>query len=179
MLQHASTKLSVNLNKIAWLRNARKLDIPNVLRFAEIAISAGASGLTVHPRPDGRHIKSDDLPGLSDFRKHRKGVELNIEGNPFQGLMPLIRRVIPDQCTLVPDAEDALTSNEGWKLDKNAEQLIPVIDELKSLGVRVSLFIDPEPKIIKLSKQKVELAGMKYEKTWKIMEKVVNFGKIW
>lgn len=135
------TSLSVNVNKVALLRNSRPLDIPNVVRAAELAIDAGAHGITVHPRPDARHIRPGDVYSLHKLVRAR-GVEFNIEGNPFQTMLELVRTVRPDQCTLVPDDADASTSDHGWDLERDGARLRPVVAELKALGVRVSLFMD-------------------------------------
>ena len=135
------TRLSVNVNKIALLRNSRPLDIPNVVRAAELAIDAGAHGITAHPRPDARHIRPGDVHSLHKLARAR-GVEFNIEGNPFHPMLELVRAVRPDQCTLVPDDPDASTSDHGWDLEHDGTRLQPVIAELKMLGVRVSLFMD-------------------------------------
>jgi len=137
------TRLSVNVNKVALLRNSRPLDIPNVMRAAELAIDAGAHGITVHPRPDARHIRPADVYSLSKLVRAR-GVEFNIEGNPFQPMLDLVRAIRPDQCTLVPDDPGASTSDHGWDLGRDGTRLRPVIAELKTLGVRVSLFMDSE-----------------------------------
>ena len=139
------TRLSVNLNKIALLRNSRALGIPSVTRAARIALDAGAHGITVHPRPDGRHIRSSDVHELAGLLKGRPGIEFNIEGNPFHALLEVVRAVRPQQCTLVPDAPGAFTSDHGWDLKRDRERLKPVIAELKSFGIRVSLFMDPLP----------------------------------
>jgi pyridoxine 5-phosphate synthase len=139
------TRLSVNLNKIALLRNARTLGIPSVTRAAAIVLDAGAHGITVHPRPDGRHIRIDDVRELSALLKGRPRAEFNIEGNPFEGLIDIARTVLPQQCTLVPDDPDALTSDHGWDIKRDGKRLAPLIAELKSLGIRVSLFMDPLP----------------------------------
>ena len=136
-------KLSVNLNKIALLRNTRALDIPSVARAARIVISAGADGLTVHPRPDGRHILAADVSDLSQLLQATPNVEFNIEGNPFHNLLDYVRQVRPHQCTLVPDESGQLTSDHGWDLSKDALKLQPIVAELKSFGIRVSLFMDP------------------------------------
>jgi len=138
------TKLSVNLNKIALLRNSRNIGIPNVLKAAEICIRAGAHGITVHPRPDQRHTRISDVYELSDLLKQFPGIEFNIEGNPFPQFMELISRVRPTQCTLVPDAPDAMTSDHGWNLHVEGTRLEPIISELKRLGCRVSLFMEAE-----------------------------------
>jgi len=137
------TRLSVNVNKVALLRNSRSLDIPDVVRAAELAIDAGAHGITVHPRPDARHIRPGDVYSLLKLVRAR-GVEFNIEGNPFQPMLDLVRAVRPDQCTLVPDDPGASTSDHGWDLGRDGTRLQPVIAELKTLGVRVSLFMDSE-----------------------------------
>lgn len=137
------TRLSVNVNKIALLRNSRTSGIPSVVRLAEIALNAGAHGITVHPRPDGRHIRPQDVRELSELVRARPNIEYNIEGNPFHQVMELVREVRPHQCTLVPDDPAAFTSDQGWDLQKDAQRLSPLISELHDLGVRVSLFMDP------------------------------------
>ena len=137
------TRLSVNVNKVALLRNSRPLDVPSVTHIALLAMDAGAHGITVHPRPDARHIRENDVQELATLVRAR-GLEFNIEGNPFHQLMDVVRRQPPDQCTLVPDAAGALTSDHGWDLRRDAGRLRPVIAELKALGVRVSLFMDAE-----------------------------------
>ncbi len=140
------TRLSVNLNKVALLRNARTLGIPSVTRAAGIALDAGAHGITVHPRPDARHIRASDVNDLAQLLLTRPAIEFNIEGNPFEPpLLELVRSVRPQQCTLVPDDPGASTSDHGWNLTQDAVRLRPVIAELKKLGVRVSLFMDPLP----------------------------------
>lgn len=144
------TRLSINLNKIALLRNQRDIGIPSVIEAAETVIKAGANGITVHPRPDQRHIKYTDAYELAEMLT----VEFNIEGNPFTGkLTDLLRNIKPDQATLVPDEPGATTSDHGWDLKKNAERLLPVIKELKDLGIRVSLFMDPVTSQIEIAKK--------------------------
>ncbi|MGH7030127.1 MAG: pyridoxine 5'-phosphate synthase [Stellaceae bacterium] len=140
-------RLSVNLNKIALLRNSRRTGVPQVVRFGRIAHQAGADGLTVHPRPDERHIRRSDVFELAELmRPWRPGFELNIEGYPDRRLLDLVREVRPEQCTLVPDAPDAFTSEEGWKLDAAQHRLVGrALAELKPLGIRVILFADPDP----------------------------------
>lgn len=146
-----TTALSVNLNKIALMRNARMSGIPSVVNAAHVAIVHGADGITVHPRPDMRHIRPEDVYELSD----KLSVEFNIEGNPFEGpsgyssgyypgFMALVRAAKPQQVTLVPDDSNQLTSDHGWALTENQERLQPIIDELKGLGCRVSLFMDAD-----------------------------------
>src|SRR2546428_10670262 len=139
------TKLSVNLNKVALLRNTRVIGIPSVVEAARICVQAGAHGITVHPRPDERHTKAADVYALAELLAATPGVEFNIEGNPFPKFMEIVRQVKPAQCLLVPDSPDAFTSDHGWNLAKNSEEikrLAPIIEELKGLGIRVSLFMD-------------------------------------
>ncbi|MDB5865332.1 MAG: pyridoxal phosphate biosynthetic protein [Betaproteobacteria bacterium] len=142
------TRLSVNLNKVALLRNARALGIPSVTRAASIALDAGAHGITVHPRPDERHIRIADVHDLAALLKQHPGVEYNIEGNPFENALDLVREVRPHQFTLVPDDPGQSTSDHGWDLARDGERLGPLIEEVKALGVRVSLFMDPLPEAI-------------------------------
>lgn len=143
------TRLSVNLNKIALLRNSRALGIPSVTGCARIAIEAGAQGITVHPRPDARHIRSEDVRELAALLKAYPDVEFNIEGNPFENALDLVRETRPHQFTLVPDAPGAYTSDHGWNLPHDSERLREVIPAVKVLGVRVSLFMDPSPEAIR------------------------------
>ena len=138
-------KLSVNLNKIALLRNTRALGIPSILRAAGLAIGGGADGITVHPRPDGRHVRAHDITELAEMLKATPWIEFNIEGNPFHNLLDFVRTVKPHQCTLVPDESGQFTSDHGWDIRKDALHLGPVVAELRSLGIRVSLFMDPLP----------------------------------
>ncbi len=137
------TRLSVNLNKIALLRNSRALGIPSVTRAATIALDAGARGITVHPRPDARHIRLSDVRELSALLKGRADAEFNIEGNPFENLLEIAREVRPQQCTLVPDDPTQFTSDHGWDIARDGARLRPLIAEFKALGARVSLFMDP------------------------------------
>ncbi len=139
------TALSVNVNKIALLRNTRHLGLPDVLALSRQALLAGAQGLTVHPRPDERHIRAQDVHDLAGLLRDWPQAEYNIEGNPFHNLMPFIRACRPHQCTLVPDEVDQFTSNQGWRFAQDLERLKPVVDEAHALGVRVSLFMDPDP----------------------------------
>lgn len=136
------TKLSVNLNKVALLRNARTLDVPSVSQAARICVEAGADGITVHPRPDQRHVRPGDVYMLAEMLS----VELNVEGNPFSDFISIVRDVRPTQCTLVPDSPDQQTSDHGWDLAADGTRLGPVVDELKSMGIRVALFMDPDPR---------------------------------
>lgn len=135
------THLSVNLNKIALLRNSRNLEIPSVTRSAAICVEAGTHSITVHPRPDQRHIRPADVYALAEMLT----VEFNIEGNPFQpSFMEMVCQVKPTQCTLVPDAPNTFTSDHGWNLAEDGQRLIPIVEKLRTLGVRVSLFMDPD-----------------------------------
>lgn len=142
--------LSVNVNKVALLRNTRHLGIPSVVKAALICLQAGAQGITVHPRPDARHIRSEDVSDLAALLKNWPRAEYNIEGNPTQNLMDFIRQYRPHQATFVPDSEDLFTSNEGWNLPADMDRLRPLIAECKALGVRVSLFMDPVPAMMPL-----------------------------
>jgi len=138
------TKLSVNLNKIALLRNSRALGIPSVTRAAVTALNSGAHGITVHPRPDERHIRATDVKDLAELMRRYPDAELNIEGNPFENALDLVRSLRPHQFTLVPDDPAAYTSDHGWDLARDASRLRPLIAEVKALGVRVSLFMDAD-----------------------------------
>jgi pyridoxine 5-phosphate synthase len=155
-----NTALSVNLNKIALIRNSRPGNYPSVISHGEICIQSGADGLTVHPRPDQRHIRPHDVYELSELVKSHAGIEFNIEGNPyaeslgdFPGFIKLVQDVRPHQCTLVPDSNDQLTSDHGFNLIVAGEKLRPLIRELQDLGVRVSLFMDPDIEQISLAKE--------------------------
>ena len=149
-----ATKLSVNVNKIALLRNQRTVGVPSVVGLSTVALQAGAHGITVHPRPDARHIRPSDVDEIaSRFADGTFRGEFNIEGNPldFGGghLMPILRRVKPTQATLVPDDPAQNTSDHGWDIVKHIETLKPIVAELKDLGCRVSLFLDPDPEMAK------------------------------
>lgn len=144
------TKLSVNINKVATLRNTRpQLNIPDLLHCATLCLDAGAGGITIHPRPDERHVRSSDVSQIANLLSQHPAVELNIEGNPFEGAyMAHCRRTRPTQATLVPDTIAQATSDHGWDLANDADRLRPIIAELKSFGCRVSLFIDPLPEMM-------------------------------
>ena len=145
------TVLSVNLNKIAVLRNSRGGRLPDPVAAARVCIAAGCSGITVHPRPDARHVRSDDVLALAELLRHEAdALELNIEGNPFAppragypGLLALVETTRAAQCTLVPDGDGQLTSDHGFDLARDAARLRPLIARLKAAGTRVSLFVDP------------------------------------
>jgi pyridoxine 5-phosphate synthase len=143
-------RLSVNLNKIALLRNSRRTGVPDVLEFARLAYEAGADGITVHPRPDERHIRGSDVPALAELMKDwRPACELNIEGYPDERFFAICGEVRPEQCTLVPDGPGVLTSEEGWKLgNEDMPLVVGAVARLKKLGARVILFIDPDPNVI-------------------------------
>lgn len=162
----ARCALSVNVNKVALLRNTRHLGIPSVTRAAQRCLEAGAQGITVHPRPDARHIRAEDVRELAALMKAWPQAEYNIEGNPTQNLMDFIREVRPHQATFVPDGEDQFTSDHGWNLPADAERLRPMIAECQSLGVRVSLFMDPLPEamahVAAVGADRIEL----YTETW-------------
>lgn len=142
------TNLSVNLNKVALMRNTRNIGIPSITKMAKICIEAGAKGITVHPRPDQRHIRPGDVYDLVEVVAP---VEFNIEGNPLEAsFMKIVREVKPTQCTLVPDTPDTFTSDSGWDLTQDKERLLPIIAELQGLGSRVSLFMDADVEQIAL-----------------------------
>jgi pyridoxine 5-phosphate synthase len=171
------TALSVNLNKIALLRNSREGNYPNVVEHAQLCIDQGADGITVHPRPDQRHIRPSDVRQLAALVSPIPDVEFNIEGNPFApamadypGFVELVEETQPDQCTLVPDGDDQLTSDHGFDLTSSGEQLAPVIQRLQKQGMRVSLFMDPDLEQIKLASQigadRIELYTGPYAAAW-------------
>ena len=145
------TKLSINVNKVATLRNTRPIGIPNVMHAARICLEAGADGITIHPRPDQRHIRPPDVYDLAQLLKGYPRAEFNIEGNPFHQYMSFVRDVRPTQCTLVPDETAAPTSDHGWDPRKDAERLGPIVKAIQGLGCRVSLFIDPDPAAVELA----------------------------
>ena len=152
MFKHTKTALSVNLNKVALVRNTRHLGMPSVTRAATLCLEAGAAGITVHPRPDERHIRAGDVHDLAALLKAWPDREFNIEGNPFHNLMDFVRQVRPHQVTFVPDSEGQFTSDHGWTFPQDAERLKPLIAEAKALGARVSLFMDPIPEAMAVAK---------------------------
>jgi pyridoxine 5-phosphate synthase len=147
------TALSVNLNKVALVRNTRSIGIPSVTHAAVLALEAGADGITVHPRPDGRHVRANDVADLAELLRRWPAAEFNIEGNPFHGLMDYVAQVRPHQCTFVPDETGAFTSDHGWNLPADAPRLAPMIEQARGLGVRVSLFMDPVPEAMRLARE--------------------------
>ena len=161
------TQLSVNINKIATLRNSRRGNVPNLLKVAADLQSFGAQGITIHPRPDQRHIRYDDALALPAVL----ATEFNIEGNPIPKFIDLVTQIQPDQVTLVPDAEDAITSNAGWDTIKHKDFLVEVISEFQSHGIRTSIFVDPIEKIVEGAKNtgtdRIELYTEAYAQNFK------------
>lgn len=143
------TKLSVNINKVAVIRNSRGGNLPDVLLAARRIEGFGAEGITVHPRPDGRHIRYDDVRNLKELVT----TELNIEGNPIDSFTELVLEVVPTQVTLVPDAADAITSNAGWDTITHRDFLVAKIRQFKEKGIRVSVFVDPVPEMVRGAKE--------------------------
>ena len=164
------TALSVNLNKVALVRNTRSIGIPSVTHAAVLVLEAGADGITVHPRPDGRHVRANDVGDLANLLQRWPAAEFNIEGNPFHGLMEYVAQVQPHQCTFVPDETGAFTSDHGWNLPADADRLAPMIAQAKRLGVRVSLFMDPVPEAMRRARElgadRVELYTEPYAKSF-------------
>jgi pyridoxine 5-phosphate synthase len=142
------TVLSVNVNKIALLRNSRGRDFPCVVGFSEQLIDLGVKGITVHPRPDERHVTRRDVYALSEMLRDKPQVEFNIEGYPSEDFIKMVLEVCPDQCTLVPDSPGQLTSDHGWNIPENQFVLQQVLSELREGGVRSSLFLDPDPEMV-------------------------------
>lgn len=164
------TSLSVNVNKVALVRNTRHLGIPSVTRAAALCLQAGAHGITVHPRPDERHIRAQDVFDIATLMQDWPQREFNIEGNPFHNLMDIVRQVRPQQATFVPDSEGQFTSDHGWSFPQDAERLRPLIAECQALGVRVSLFMDPIPEQMAQARavgaDRVELYTEPYAAAW-------------
>ncbi|MGE0348820.1 pyridoxine 5'-phosphate synthase [Hydrogenophaga sp.] len=164
------TALSVNLNKVALVRNTRHLGIPSVTRAATLCLQAGAHGITVHPRPDERHIRAHDVHDLAELLKAWPGREFNIEGNPFHNLMGFVRAVRPHQVTFVPDSEGQFTSDHGWNFPADADRLRPLVDEAHALGARVSLFMDADSEQMagarEVGADRVELYTEPYAAAW-------------
>jgi pyridoxine 5-phosphate synthase len=170
----AMTVLSVNLNKVALLRNQRDLDLPSVVRTGKLCLDAGAHGLTVHPRPDQRHARPRDAIDLAELirteSRHRPGLELNIEGNPFPDFLELVCAVRPHQCTLVPDAPDARTSDQGWDVKREGAHLRGIVARLHALGIRVSVFMNPDlsqiERVPATGADRIELYTEPYARAW-------------
>ncbi len=174
------TKLSVNLNKIALLRNARGMDFPKVLNFAKMCVECGAHGVTVHPRPDQRHATYQDVFELAEFCQDYPNVEFNVEGYPTADFLKVVKTAKPDQCTLVPDAPDQITSDHGWNTQSENHFLRPIIADLNEHGIRTSLFLDPEltliPSAAETGANRIELYTEEYARTFnhKKHEEVFN-----
>lgn len=170
MTKNFVTALSVNLNKVALVRNTRHLGIPSVTRAATLCLQAGAQGITVHPRPDERHIRAADVMDLAALMQDWPDREFNIEGNPCQNLMDFVRAVRPHQCTFVPDAEDQFTSDHGWRFPDDAARLAPLVREAQDLGVRVSLFMDADDQAMAgaraVGADRIELYTEPYAAAW-------------
>lgn len=171
------TRLSVNVNKLATLRNSREKNLPDVTVLARKILTYGAHGITVHPRPDGRHIRKADVYSLremiADWNRSHQPVEFNIEGYPSEDFVQLIADVRPDQATLVPDPPEALTSNAGWDLVKSEGVLAGILPQLQSSGARVSLFVEPETftadqaaALLRLKPERIELYTEMYSETY-------------
>ena len=169
------TKLSVNVNKVAHLRNTRHLGIPSVTKAATLCLQAGAAGITVHPRPDARHIRADDVVELGKLLQDWPDREYNVEGNPFHNLMDcvadLVARKLPvHQVTFVPDSEGQFTSDHGWSFPQDAERLKPLIDQAHALGLRVSLFMDADASSMPAAKavgaDRIELYTEPFAAAW-------------
>ncbi len=177
------TRLSVNINKIATLRNARGEDYPNLIKIAQDIISFGAQGITIHPRPDERHIRYSDAYEL----KEKINTELNIEGNPNKKFIDLVNEIKPEQVTLVPDSEDVITSNAGWDTINNFSFLNDIVKQFKSNSIRVSIFIDPDIDMLegakKIDADRVELFTGPYAKEYnndklKAIEKYIQCSQV-
>ena len=164
--------LSVNLNKIALVRNQRRDSHPDILRAAEQAVEAGARGITVHPRPDERHIRANDVQRLASFLSARYGdrIEINIEGYPATDFLSLVHSVRPHQTTLVPDSPDVLTSDQGWDIAAHQSFLRQVISDLKGIGTRVALFLEPDPDSVSaaaaVGADRIELYTEHFARAW-------------
>ena len=160
------TKLSVNINKIATLRNARGGEFPSVTQAAIKLQEFGAQGITIHPRPDERHITRKDVYDLKSVVK----TEFNIEGNPYRDFIDMVLKVLPAQVTLVPDADDAITSNAGWDCKKHQDFLTEIISEFKNAGIRTAIFLDPNPEMVefaaKTGTDRIELYTEAYAKDY-------------
>jgi len=174
-MNSGTTNLSVNLNKVALVRNTRHLGIPSVTRAASLCLQAGAAGITVHPRPDARHIRAQDVIDLAELLKAWPDRELNVEGNPLHNLMECVadlraRQLPVHQVTFVPDGEGQFTSDHGWSFPSDAERLRPLIEQAHALGLRVSLFMDADPAAMQAAKEvgadRIELYTEPFAAAW-------------
>ena len=181
-----TTCLSVNLNKVALVRNTRHLGIPSVTRAATLCLQAGASGITVHPRPDERHIRAQDVRDLAALLQAWPEREFNIEGNPLHNLMDCVRNLLDQklpvhQVTFVPDAQGQFTSDHGWRFPADAEPLRPLIAQAHTWGVRVSLFMDADPQAMAAAKavgaDRVELYTEPYAVAWGTPQQAVQLAR--
>jgi len=164
------TDLSVNLNKIALLRNSRGRDYPSVTDFARRFISLGVQGITIHPRPDERHIKRQDAYDLAELLRDYSDVELNIEGYPNEEFLRLIEDTRPDQCTLVPDAENQLTSDHGWNFHEQGDLVQKVVKQINDWDIRSAVFLDPDLEQVRLAatsgSHRIELYTESFAEAW-------------
>ncbi|MES2603417.1 MAG: pyridoxine 5'-phosphate synthase [Pseudomonadota bacterium] len=168
------TALSVNINKLALLRNSRGRNFPDLLHFSQRFLAMGVHGITVHPRPDERHIKFADLPALAELVRHHDGAEFNIEGYPSEHFIRMVCETRPHQCTLVPDADNQLTSDHGWELHQHGDFLQDLIPRLQEKGIRVAIFLDPRPElaelVARLGADRIELYTESYAETFATKE---------
>jgi pyridoxine 5-phosphate synthase len=185
-MKPGTTNLSVNLNKVALVRNTRHLGIPSVTRAATLCLQAGAAGITVHPRPDARHIRAQDVIELAELLQAWPEREFNVEGNPFHNLMDCVadlrsRNLPVHQVTFVPDGEGQFTSDHGWTFPADAERLRPLIAQAHTLGLRVSLFMDADPAAMQAAKavgaDRVELYTEPYAAAWGTPEQGVQLAR--
>jgi pyridoxine 5-phosphate synthase len=181
-----TTALSVNLNKVALVRNTRHLGIPSVTRAATLCLEAGAHGITVHPRPDERHIRASDVPELAELLQAWPQREFNIEGNPFHNLMDVVRSLVErqlpvHQVTFVPDSQGQFTSDHGWSFPADAQQLQPLVDQAHAWGLRVSLFMDADASAMAGAKavgaDRVELYTEPYAAAWGSAQQVEQLAR--
>ena len=165
------TALSVNLNKIALLRNARGMNFPRVTDFAALCVEYGSDGITIHPRPDQRHATYQDVTDLSEFVAYHPNVEFNIEGYPTTDFLQIVKAAKPHQCTLVPDAPDQITSDHGWNTKSEGHFLRPIIAELKEQGIRTSIFLDPDAHMVysaaETGADRIELYTEEYARSYR------------
>jgi pyridoxine 5-phosphate synthase len=178
------TLLSINLNKVALLRNSRGRNAPDLLWAVDACLAAGAHGITIHPRMDQRHVRFDDVPAVTEhLRRHHPGIELNIECEDTPFLIDLVLQHRPAQCTLVPVRPGELTSDHGWSMPHDTPRLRPVVGRLRSAGIRVSIFMDPDPVEIKQAREagidRVELYTGPYAWAWGTPQQARETERIW
>jgi pyridoxine 5-phosphate synthase len=186
MTPKSRTSLSVNLNKVALVRNTRHLGVPSVTRAATLCLQAGAGGITVHPRPDQRHVRAADVHDLAELLQAWPDREFNVEGNPFHNLMDCVRdlrnRQLPvHQVTFVPDSEGQFTSDHGWSFPADSERLRPLVAQAHSLGLRVSLFMEADPQAMTAAKavgaDRIELYTEPYAASWGTARQVAQLAR--